>query len=75
MNRPELSEDECIAEANRRLRDHLDFVKGMRFQAHPEGSTGANIQGVAIEEYMNRIYAEVSNAMQLDFDLQATQRN
>jgi hypothetical protein len=70
-----LSEDEYLAELNRRLRAHRDYQPGLAFLAHPPGATGSAILGMAIAGFhYGPAYMEVCNSMLPDFEIRVTQR-
>lgn len=71
MAKKQLTEDEYIAELNRRLRDHPHYEEGMAFEPSPPGSTGKRMSGYSTKGPWSKtiIYADVAHKVATDCEL------
>ncbi len=71
MPKPQLNEDQYLAELNQQLRNHESFREGMAFVPYPEGTTGRAMSGYTVTgpfEFMG-IYAQVAHQVAAQFYL------
>jgi hypothetical protein len=71
IGKPQLTEDEYIAELNRQLRQHEYYEEGMEFAAHPEGATGKDMTGYSVKGPHSKIgvFAQVAHKVSESYDL------
>lgn len=71
MNKPQLTENEYIAELNMQLGKHEYFEEGMEFVAYPEGASGKNMMGYSVKGPHSKIgvFAQVAHKVSEHYDL------
>lgn len=74
MPKTTLTENEYLAELNRRLREHSSFQPGMKFIPAPPGARGPGMHGYSFVEdglphWVIGVYAEVGAGVSEDFEL------
>ena len=75
MPKKRLTEDQYLAELNRRLKQDEDYEQGMEFLPWPPGSTGKGMSGYHMAGRFEQhdwvgIYARVAHEVRDEFDLQ-----
>jgi len=71
MNKPQLTENEYIAELNRQLEKHEYYEEGMEFVASPEGAIGKGMTGYSVKGPHSKIgvFAQVAHKVSERYDL------
>ena len=71
MAKETLSEDEYLAELNRRLKGQERYIDGMAFIPYPDGAKGREMSGYTVTGpfTLMGVYAQVAHSVESDFEL------
>ena len=71
MNKPQLTENEYIAELNRQLEQDDYYEEGMEFVAYPKGASGKGMSGYSVKGPHSKIgvFAQVAHKVSERYDL------